>query len=108
MATGSYQLGAEVKIPIQITLESVPYPGYMPVVEKIIKPNGTLVAGFPANAEILDASSAMYYYAFTPDMSGDYIAIIKNTINGQDYYAYENFTVSNLSQVKAAPRAEPR
>ena len=108
MATGSYQLGAEVKIPIQITLESVPYPGYTPIIEKIIKPNGALVSGLPASASVLDASSATYYYSFIPDVSGDYIAIIKNTIGGQDYYAYENFTVSNLSQVKAAPRAEPR
>lgn len=108
MATGSYQLGAEVKIPIQITLESIPYPGYTPTIEKIIKPNGTLVSGLPAQATILDESSATYYYTFTPDVAGDYIAIIKNSIGSEDYYAYENFTVSSLSQIKSAPRAEPK
>lgn len=108
MATGSYVLGAEVRIPIQITLDSIPYPGYTPIVEKIIKPNGTLVPGFPSEASILDASSATYYYNFTPDMIGDYIAIIKNTIDGQEYYAYENFTVSSPFVLKSSPRAEPK
>ncbi len=108
MATGSYTLGAKVRIPIQITLNSIPYPGYLPVIEKIIKPNGTLVPGLPANASVLDAGSATYYYEFTPDIVGDYIAIIKNTIDGNDYYAYENFTVASLNPIKSAPRAEPR
>jgi hypothetical protein len=108
MATGSYILGAEVKIPIQITLDSIPYPGYTPVVEKIIKPNGTLVSGLPAPASILDESSATYYYSFTPDIQGDYIAIIKNTIDGEDYYAYENFTVATPFVLRSAPRAEPK
>jgi hypothetical protein len=39
---------------------------------------------------------------------GDYLAIIKNTIDGNDYYAYENFTVASLNPIKSAPRAEPR
>lgn len=108
MATGSYILGAKVKIPIQITLDSIPYPGYTPVVDKIIKPNGTLLSGLPANATQLDSGSATYYYEFTPDLVGDYIAIIKNSIDGQDYYAYENFTVSSPVSIKSAPRAEPR
>jgi hypothetical protein len=108
MATGSYILGAEVRIPIQITQNSTPYPGYTPIVEKIIKPNGSLVAGLPAPAISLDSSSATYYFAFTPDLIGDYIAIIKNTIDGQDYYGYENFTVASPVQIRSAPRAEPK
>jgi hypothetical protein len=108
MATGSYWIGAEVKIPIQITLDSIPYPGYTPLVEKIIKPNGTLVSGLPSPASVLDDGSATYYYSFTPDMLGDYIVIIKNTVDGQDYYAYDNFTVSSPVQIKSAPRAEPK
>jgi hypothetical protein len=108
MATGSYILGAEVRIPIQITQNSIPYPGYTPIVEKIIKPNGGLVAGLPAPASSLDSSSATYYFTFIPDVVGDYIAIIKNSINGQDYYAYENFTVASPVQIKSAPRAEPK
>lgn len=106
MATGNYLLGATVKIPIQLTIDSVPYPGYTPVVEKIIKPNGTLVAGLPANSIIIDEGSAMYYYSFVPDMVGDYIVIIKNTVDDQDYYAHDNFTVTN--GIKSAPRAEPK
>lgn len=106
MATGNYLLGATVKIPIQLTIDSIPYPGYTPVVEKIIKPNGTLVANLPANSVVVDESAAMYYYSFVPDMVGDYIVIIKNTVDGQDYYAHDNFTVTN--GIKSAPRAEPK
>lgn len=106
MATGNYLLGATVKIPIQFTIDGVPYPGHIPVVERIIKPNGTLVSGLPANSTVVDESSAMYYYSFVPDMVGDYIVIIKNTVDNQDYYTHDNFTVSN--GIKSAPRAEPK
>ena len=106
MATGNYLLGAVVKIPIQLTIDSIPNTGYIPIIEKIIKPNGTLVSGLPQNASIVDESSATYSYSFTPDLVGDYIVIVKNTFNGQDYYAYDNFTVSN--GIKSAPRAEPK
>ena len=44
-----------------------------PNIEKIIKPNGTLVSGLPASAIVVDESSAMYYFPFVPDMVGDYI-----------------------------------
>jgi hypothetical protein len=106
MATGSYLLGSIVKIPIQLTINSIPNVGYTPIVEKIIKPSGVLVEGLPQNASVVDEASATYYYAFTPDLVGDYIVIIKYNYNGQDYYAYENFTVSN--GIKSAPRAEPK
>ena len=38
---------------------------------------------------------SMYSFSFVPDLVGDYIVIIKNTIDGQDYYAHDNFTVTN-------------
>ena len=77
MATGNYLLGATVKIPIQLTIDSIPYSGYTPIVEKIIKPNGTLVAGLPIHSTVIDESSAMYSFSFVPDLVGDYIVIIK-------------------------------
>ena len=106
MATGNYLLGSIVKIPIQLTIDSTPHVGNIPIVEKIIKPNGTLVSGLPANAIVIDQESAMYYYSFVPDLVGDYIVIIKNTMDEQDYYTHDNFTVSN--GIKSAPRAEPK
>lgn len=104
MALGSYYLGAEVKVPIQVTTGGKALPGYVPIIEKIIRPDGTLVSGLPAAATVADNTFATYYYQFTPDMVGDYIIIIKNTINGTDYVALENFTVSS----RVVPRAEPK
>ncbi len=110
MATGSYLLGAVVKIPVQVTLDGLPYPGQVPVIEKIIKPNGTLLAGLPTYATVIDEDLATYYYSFTPATIGDYIVIIKSTINSEDYITVDNFTVANIvsGQVIAAPRAEPK
>jgi hypothetical protein len=106
MATGSYILGSEVKIPIQFTIDGVPHPDIIPVVEKIFNPNGTLASGFPVTASALDYNSSMYYISFTPTMVGDYIVLIKTTHEGSDYYTHDNFTVSN--GIKSAPRAEPK
>lgn len=106
MATGSYILGSVVKIPIQFTLDGAPHSDTIPVVDKIINPNGTLLPGFPQEATVEDSNAAMYSFSFTPTMTGDYIILIKNTFEGQDYYTHDNFTVSN--GIKSAPRAEPK
>lgn len=107
MATGSYNLGAIVRIPIQVHLDGIPtHP--IPIVEKIIKPNGLTVSGLPAQATLVDETSATYYYEFMPDLIGDYIVIIRTHFDSNDYYSYENFTVSSSSNIRSAPRAEPR
>lgn len=106
MATGNYLLGATVKIPIQFTIDGAPHSDSIPMVDKIIAPNGTLIPGLPAIASILDRDAAMYYYQFTPSMVGDYIILIKNTHEGVDYFTHDNFTVTN--GIKSAPRAEPK
>ena len=106
MATGSYILGSVVKIPVQFTIDGMPNSEVTPVIEKIINPNGTLFPGLPQEASAEDATSAMYSFSFTPTMVGDYIVLIKNTFEGQDYYTHDNFTVSN--GIKSAPRAEPK
>jgi hypothetical protein len=107
MATGSYNLGAIVRIPIQVNLDGIPtHP--IPIVEKIIKPNGLAVSGLPVEATLADATSSTYYHEFIPDLIGDYIVIIKTHFDENDYYSYENFTVSSSSNIKSAPRAEPR
>lgn len=106
MALGSYLLGAEVKIPIQVAVNGQPYTGSVPTIEKIVKPNGSLVSGFPDDATVIDEDLATYYYNFTPDAIGDYIVIIKKIINNEDYIVIDNFTVAR--QINAAPRAEPK
>jgi len=110
MGLGSYLLGAEVKIPVQVTLNGKPLVGQVPTIEKIIKKNKSLVPGLPALATALDSNSATYYYNFTPQVAGDYIVIIKTTLSGEDYVTIDNFTVSSQSQkqVISAPRAEPK
>ena len=106
MATGSYILGSVVKIPVQFTVDGVPHSEVIPVIEKIINPNGTLFPGLPQENSVEDINAAMYSFSFTPTMVGDYIVLIKNTFEGQDYYTHDNFTVSN--GIKSAPRAEPK
>ncbi len=111
MALGSYFLGADVKIPIQVTTGGRALPGYVPIVEKIIKPDSSSVPGLPAPATLVDNTFATYYFQYTPDMIGDYIILIKNTINGTDYITLENFTVSakiSAGAMSAVPRAEPK
>lgn len=106
MATGSYILGSVVKIPIQFTLDGVPHSEVIPVVDKIINPNGTLLPGLPREATVEDRGTALYSFSFTPTMTGDYIVLIKNTHDGVDYFTHDNFTVAN--GIKSAPRAEPK
>jgi hypothetical protein len=106
MATGSYILGSVVKIPIQFTLDGTPHSDIIPVVDKIINPNGTLLPGLPQQATVEDLNAAMYSFSFTPTMTGDYIVLIKNTHEGTDYFTHDNFTVTN--GIKSAPRAEPK
>lgn len=106
MATGSYILGSVVRIPIQFTLDGVPHSDVIPVVDKIINPNGTLLPGLPRQATVEDRDAAMYSFSFTPTMTGDYIVLIKNTHEGTDYFTHDNFTVTN--GIKSAPRAEPK
>ena len=106
MATGSYILGSVVKIPVQFTVDGVPHSEVIPVIEKIINPNGTLFPGLPQETSVEDINAAMCSFSFTPTMVGDYIVLIKNTFEGQDYYTHDNFTVSN--GIKSAPRAEPK
>lgn len=106
MALGSYILGAVVKIPTQVLVSGQPYLNSVPSIEKIIKPNGTEVSGFPALMTVADSALATYYYSYTPDTVGDYIVIIKSTIDSTDYINLDNFTVA--SQMRSAPRAEPK
>jgi len=107
MATGSYILGATVKIPVQVLLDGQPYIGATPIIEKIIKPNGVSASGFPAETSVADSALSTFYYNYVPDVVGDYIVIIKSTIDGIDYMTIDNFTVATLT-MRSAPRAEPK
>jgi len=107
MATGSYILGATVKIPIQVLLDGQPYIGQSPVIEKIIKPNGTAATGFPADTTVADSALATFYYSYVPDVVGDYIVLIKSVIEDVEYITIDNFTVAT-QPMKSAPRAEPK
>lgn len=106
MALGSYILGAEVKIPMQILVAGQPYTEVTPSIEKIIKPDGSLESGFPADMSSIDTTLATYSYSFTPETIGDYIVLIKYTILSVEYAGLNNFTVA--SQMRSAPRAEPK
>ena len=107
MAMGSYILGATVKIPVQVLLDGQPYLGSTPSIEKIIKPNGTSASGFPATTISADVDLATFYYNYTPDVTGDYIVLIRTTVDGTDYTTIDNFTVSTQT-MRSAPRAEPK
>lgn len=108
MALGSYILGAVVKIPAQVIIDDAPYSAEIPTIDKIIKPDGSLVSGLPAAMDVVDLAFATYSYSFTPDSVGDYIVMIKNTINSVEYFNLDNFTVSPVARITSAPRAEPK
>ncbi len=108
MGMGSYTFGSSVRIPLMISDAGLPYDGDAnPMIEKIVRPDKTIVPGFPKQMLILDPMHATYYYDYTPDMSGDYIVIFCYTIDENVFCLYESFTV-NPKVSKRFPRAEAK
>lgn len=102
MSIGSYILGSTVKIPIQVSGY-----GVTPIVEKIIKPSGSLESGLPIAMSSIDSDSETYSYSYTPTIAGDYIVIMSTQLLDQSkQYHLEHFTVQTES--RGVPRAESR
>jgi hypothetical protein len=114
MGMGSYILGATVRIPFQITDGGVPVSDSVPYVDKIIKPSGAEISGFPRPMDEIDSEMGTYEYRFVPNATGDYIVIISVEIDDDTYVSLENFTVSSKvsgngsSDCSKVPRAESR
>ena len=111
MGMGSYALGSIVKIPFQITDGGVPISDSSPYIEKIVKPSGAVVSGFPKEMGAVDSDFGTYEYEYTPGAAGDYIVIISVEIDGETYVSLDNFTVttsSSESDCSTVPRAESR
>tara|TARA_R110002020_G_scaffold50716_9_gene143319 strand:+ start:11528 stop:11851 length:324 start_codon:yes stop_codon:yes gene_type:complete len=107
MAMGSYNLGATVRIPLQVTDTGIAFTEDIdPIIHKIVKPNGQSASGFPNDMGVLDQDFATYYYDYTPDSAGDYVVIIAYYVEGVEFTVIENFTVGSSS--RTAPRAESR
>lgn len=107
MALGSYFLGAKVRIPINVTIDGTPLLGIVPIIERIILPNGAVESGFPKAMTATHQNSSIYYLDYTPKTIGDYIVISKITYGGKDYNTIENFTV-NDSVIKVVSKTPPR
>lgn len=102
MSIGSYILGSTVKIPLQVSGY-----GVTPIIEKIIKPSGSVESGLPASMSSIDADSETYSYSYVPATAGDYIVIISTQLLDQPkQYHLEHFTVQTES--RGVPRAESR
>ena len=110
MAMGSYDLGATVKIPLQVTEGGVAETGDIsPTIKSIIKPNGTSDDSFPAAMTEVDSEYGTYSYSYKPNVVGDYVVIITYTVGEQEYTTLEYFTVKAKSASSTAiPRAEAR
>jgi hypothetical protein len=113
MAMGSYNLGATVRIPLQVTDTGIAFTEDIdPVIHRIVKPNGKSVSGFPNDMAVLDQDFATYYYDYTPDSVGDYVVIIAYYVEDIEFTVIENFTVnektSSNSKCDNPPRAESR
>ena len=107
MAMGSYTLGAEVRIPLQVTMGGIAETGSIsPTITSIIEPSGTSASGFPELMTEMDSDYGTYYYDYTPGVVGDYVVIITYTVEGQEYTTLEYFTVKGMSL--SIPRAESR
>ena len=107
MAMGSYTLGAEVRIPLQVTMGGIAETGSIsPTITSIVEPSGTSASGFPELMTELDSDYGTYYYDYTPESVGDYVVIITYTVDSQEYTTLENFTVK--SSLRIVPRAESR
>ena len=106
MGMGSYELGASVRIVLQVTEGAVAETSSIsPKVRKIVKPDRTSASGYPKDMSELDKDYGTYYYDYKPDKLGDYVVIMNYTIDSQEYTALENFTVSGTTFI---PRAEAR
>ena len=114
MGMGSYTLGSTVKIPFQITDGGIPVSDSSPYIEKIIKPSGAAVSGFPREMSAVDVDLGTYEYEYVPGSAGDYIVIISVELDGETYVSLDNFTVSSKSassgssDCSTVPRAESR
>jgi cell division protein FtsI/penicillin-binding protein 2 len=106
MAMGSYNLGATVRIPLQVTSGGIAETSSIsPKIKSIIKPNGTAESDFPKDMSTINSSYGTYYYDYTPSDDGDYVVIITYTVGSQEYTTLEYFTVAVLNTV-GIPRAE--
>lgn len=114
MASGSYNLGATVRIPFQITDGGVAISTASPMIEKIVGPSGVADSGFPLAMTEVDANLGTYEHRYIPSTAGDYIVIISVEIDEETYVSIENFTVkpasssSSSGSSKTVPRAESR
>lgn len=107
MALGSYSIGSEVRIPLQVTSGGIAETrGISPTVKSIVKPDGTSESGFPSAMSEIDSDYGTYYYDYKPPVVGDYVVIITYTVDSQEYTTLEYFTVKSMST--AVPRAEAR
>ena len=106
--SSNYILGATVKLPLQITENSIPISEpIVPKVKKIIKPNGSLESGFPKDMSLIDSEYSVYVLEYKPEDIGDYIVIFAFEFDGVEYTSMEHFIVS-LGYSAIVPKAVAR
>jgi hypothetical protein len=106
MSLGSHPLGAVVRIPLQITEGHIPAEAAIVKVEKIYKPDLSIVSGFPKNMKVLDIENSIYYFDYKPDYIGSYIAVMTFYVSGKKYSIIEHFSVQNIGSTSSLPTAE--
>jgi hypothetical protein len=97
MSLGSYPSGAMVRIPLQVTEGHIPAEAALVKVEKIYKPDLSIVAGFPKSMKVLDIENSIYYFDYTPPSLGNYVVVMTFYVSGKKYSIIEHFSVQRVS-----------
>ena len=110
MSLGNFTVGSTVRIPLQV-LEN----GGIPATEisnvkiqELIKPDLSKDSNFPSSMTLLSSTYSVYYFDYTPEDTGNYIAIITLTIGGTAYSQIESFHIGSAqSSSGQVPSAKP-
>ena len=86
MSLGSYPSGAMVRIPLQVTEGHIPAEAALVKVEKIYKPDLSIVAGFPKSMKVLDIENSIYYFDYTPSNLGNYVVVMTFYVSGKKVF----------------------
>ena len=110
MSLGSFTVGTTVRIPLQV-LENggIPATGVSGVaISEMVKPDLSKDSDFPKNMTLLSSDYSVYYLDYTPEDTGNYIAIITLTIGSTTYSQIESFHIASVQSASGQiPTAKP-
>ena len=110
MSLGNFTVGSTVRIPLQV-LENggIPATDISNVaVTEMIKPDLTKDSSFPQSMTLISSEYSVYYFDYTPEAIGNYIAVITLTVGSVTYSQIESFYISSVQTTSGQiPTARP-